>query len=93
MNNNNQTTMVSDKPKQHFFRASASDFKKIPGSPIAYWISEKVINAFENESPLYENYPVKSGIMTGNDPLFLRLCQCPSQIVYLVHVLLLRFLV
>jgi len=26
--------------------ASASDFKKIPGSPIAYWVSEKLSNTF-----------------------------------------------
>ena len=69
----NDSTKTNDNVEKGFFRASAADFKKIPGNPIAYWISEKVINAFENESPLYENYPVKSGIMTGNDPLFLRL--------------------
>ena len=25
---------------KNFFRASAEDFKKIPGSPIAYWAGE-----------------------------------------------------
>lgn len=29
-----------------FFRASASDFRKIPGSPIAYWVSEDFLNVF-----------------------------------------------
>ncbi len=58
-----------------FYRASAADFKKIPGKPIAYWVSNKVISAFENEKPLFKCYPVKSGIMTGNDPLFLRAWQ------------------
>ncbi len=55
-----------------FFRASASDFKKIPGSPIAYWVSDNVIKIFKNGTPLYQKFSVKSGIMTGNDLLFLR---------------------
>ena len=25
---------------KHFFRASAEDFKKIPGSAVAYWVRE-----------------------------------------------------
>lgn len=29
-----------------FHQASATDFKKIPSSPIAYWVSQKVINCF-----------------------------------------------
>lgn len=57
------------------YRVSAADFKKIPGSPIAYWVSNKVISAFEREYPLFKHHPVKSGIMTGNDPLFLRVWQ------------------
>ena len=30
-----------------FFRASALDFKKIPGSPIAYWVSDRMREVFE----------------------------------------------
>ena len=30
------------------FNASESDFSKIPGSPVAYWVSERFIAAFEN---------------------------------------------
>ncbi len=42
-----------NKPKQfpiqneRLRNASASDFKKIPGSPIAYWVSERIRSAFE----------------------------------------------
>ncbi len=57
----------------NFYRASAADFKKIPGSPIAYWISDMVRDVFSKFSPISENHPVKSGIMTGNDELFLKL--------------------
>jgi type II restriction/modification system DNA methylase subunit YeeA len=34
-----------------FFRASAADFKKIPGSPIAYWVSDSLRKSF-TYSPL-----------------------------------------
>lgn len=57
------------------YHASAEKLSKIPGKPIAYWISDKVISAFEKEKPLFKRYPVKSGIMTGNDPIFLRTWQ------------------
>jgi len=32
--------------EKYFFRASAEDFKKIPGSPIAYWVSENMTSTF-----------------------------------------------
>ena len=35
---------------KNFFRASAEDFKKIPGSPIVYWVSEKMVEVFANKS-------------------------------------------
>ncbi len=50
MNSDISTTSpqpVPKKAKRCFFRASASDFKKIPGSPIAYWVSEKVFDSFD----------------------------------------------
>ena len=72
MNNNKQTTMVSDKPKQHFFRASASDFKKIPGSPIAYWVSDNVSKAFEAGKELGSISSPRKGNSTSDNDRFLR---------------------
>jgi 16S rRNA G966 N2-methylase RsmD len=54
------------------FRASAADFKKIPGSPIAYWVSEKIVKAFENGKPLGEIADVRLGLITSDDERFLR---------------------
>ena len=54
------------------FYASAADFKKIPGSTIAYWVSESVISAFEEGELLGNVYVAKSGVMTGDDEYFLR---------------------
>ena len=33
---------------QRLYKAKASNFSKIPGSPIAYWVGEKMIKAFES---------------------------------------------
>ena len=35
-----------------FYRTSAADFKKIPGSPIAYWVSEGLTLIFDKEKGL-----------------------------------------
>ncbi len=53
------------------FNASAADFKKIPGSPIAYWVSQKLINVFLN-SAIGELLTFKQGIATSDNERFLR---------------------
>jgi len=55
-----------------FFRASASDFKKIPGSPIAYWLSERITNIFNNTLPLGSLANARVGLMTSDNDTFLR---------------------
>jgi type II restriction/modification system DNA methylase subunit YeeA len=50
-----------------FFKASASDFSKIPGSPIAYWISEDLRDGFGMGKPLDEVAPCRAGIQTGDN--------------------------
>lgn len=56
-----------------FYRASASEFKKIPGCPIAYWVSPQVGNTFQNSRPIEHYFPVNPGIRTGKDEWFLKL--------------------
>ncbi|MBP0983335.1 MAG: BREX-1 system adenine-specific DNA-methyltransferase PglX [Oscillospiraceae bacterium] len=48
------------------------NFSKIPGAPVAYWVSEKFIDIFENPSLADLAYP-KTGFTTGNNDDFLRL--------------------
>lgn len=55
-----------------FFSASASDFEKIPGSPIAYWVSERIRDVFLEGSDLEEIAPVRQGMATGDNDTFLR---------------------
>ena len=55
-----------------FYRADASGFEAIPGSPIAYWVSASLRVAFKQGQSL-EHYAVpKKGLGTGNKELFMR---------------------
>lgn len=48
------------------------DFKKIPGMPIAYWLSNRLLNIFENGNTLYSISPTKQGFATGDNDAFIR---------------------
>ena len=56
-----------------FYRAAATDFQKIPGSPIAYWASSNQRLAFEKFPRLDSWCSVKQGLITANNDLFLRI--------------------
>lgn len=49
------------------------DFKKIPGLNIAYWITDNLLDAFENGKPFSEYADMFQGIITGDNEKFLRL--------------------
>ena len=55
-----------------FYRASASDFEKIPGSPIAYWVREALFSAFEKSDSLGDHLEAREGLATGNNELHVR---------------------
>ena len=48
-------------------------FFKIPGMPIAYWVSNKFIELFKRAPKLKSISRARSGAKTGNNELFLRL--------------------
>jgi len=50
-----------------------SKFKKIPGSPVAYWVSENFVRAFEKSELLTSLAPTRKGMFTGDNNLWLRL--------------------
>ena len=58
--------------EQYFFRASAADFKKIPGSPIAYWIGNKALRAFETGRFVGSCGSTRKGMATGLNAEFVR---------------------
>ena len=54
------------------YAADQSNFSKIPGSPVAYWVSQNVIKAFDND--FISNYAISNGQnITGNNNKYLRL--------------------
>ena len=56
-----------------FYRADASSFKTIPGSPIAYWASKQLVASFICHSSLKEVANPVEGIKTGDNDRHLRL--------------------
>lgn len=54
------------------FTIDQSNFSKIPGSPVAYWVSEAIINTFENSSIDKYFKAIVKGIFTGDNTRFLR---------------------
>ena len=58
----NKKTYISD----------AKKFLDISGFPIAYWVSNDVIEVFKNNSPLKNFAELKQGLATGNNKKYLR---------------------
>lgn len=48
------------------------DFKKIPGSPIAYWVGHTILDAFEKIPSIDEYSIFKQGMATSDNERFLR---------------------
>lgn len=71
--------IVDDAPKEfpvignRFAQVSEDNFTKIPGSPVAYWVSDSLFSAFEVAPPMGKLADIKVGLQTGNNGLFLKL--------------------
>ncbi|MFW7417721.1 BREX-1 system adenine-specific DNA-methyltransferase PglX [Vagococcus fluvialis] len=62
---------ISDNDVDYLYQTIQDNFIKIPGQPISYWVSEKMIENF-NEDSLY-NYSISpSQNVTGNNDKYLR---------------------
>ena len=59
--------------KNNYFQAKQKDFEKIPGSPIAYWVSNHTREIFEKNQKLGEVGEAKQGLATADNNRFLRL--------------------
>lgn len=55
------------------YTAVQDNFTKIPGSPVAYWVSDKVLKIYLNNQILGEIADVRHGLSTGKNELFVRL--------------------
>ena len=68
----------SEKQEQFFnienhYCADQLDFAKIPGEPVAYWLGENFIKAFDKGMTLGELTLARNGMKTGDNERFLRL--------------------
>lgn len=65
-----------------FYRADASRFHEIPGSPIAYWASDAVFDAFLKGNPVNDLTAMPYGFKTGDNNRFLRMWwECSRNLV------------
>lgn len=55
-----------------FYRRNADTFKKIPGTPIAYWASDALLDAFTNKEKLGLFAKPQVGLQTSDNDRFLR---------------------
>ena len=55
------------------FVQKQNKFFEIPGTPIAYWVSNSIYDAFESGIPLKNFADLRQGMSTANNDLFLRL--------------------
>ena len=70
--------IVDDKPvrfpvmENRFAKLSSDNFAKIPGAPVAYWVSENDLLSFDRSSLLSDISNPKQGLITGNVNKFVR---------------------
>ena len=57
-----------------FFEAAQDEFKKIPGSPVAYWVSANTFEVFKHDK-LSDNGKTRRGLQTGDRDCFIRTWQ------------------
>lgn len=55
-----------------FYVAKPDDFKKIPGSPVAYWVEQSVFSIFERSKRLDDVAFPRKGMVTADNPRFIR---------------------
>lgn len=59
--------------KENRYIAQQSNFSKIPGSPVAYWVSDGVLEAFDVGTSLDQIALARNGMKTGENRRFVRL--------------------
>lgn len=55
-----------------YYEQSTDNFSKIPGSPVAYWISRAIVECFDKYTALGEKYTLLAGTSTGDNTKYQR---------------------
>lgn len=64
---------LADKSCGYYYETDQTNFSKIPGSPIAYWVSKNMLKVFENGNPVSKNATPKQGMSTCDVNRFVKL--------------------
>lgn len=62
----------------YYFEQSADNFSKIPGSPVAYWATNNIIEVFQRGTSLISVASPKQGMATADNARFVRKWYEPS---------------
>ena len=62
----------SENGQRLYFECNQADFEKIPGSPIGYWVSDKIRETFTRNLPLSAVCKPTQGLATADNGRFLR---------------------
>lgn len=63
---------IDNKKCGYYYERQTDIFRKIPGSPIAFWAGDNTFLAYDKEK-IADSYIVRNGISTGDNDRFLRL--------------------
>lgn len=63
---------------QNRYTVDSDNFAKIPGSPVAYWVSDELLDIFSNSQKIGDFCDSKTGMTTGDNDRFLRCWHEPS---------------
>ena len=63
---------LADKNCGYFYETDQTNFSKIPGSPVAYWLSRQVFIAFSTIPGAGKYMDFKKGMSTGDNARFIR---------------------
>lgn len=59
--------------KENIFNVEQSVFSRIPGSPVAYWISKKLLATYDSGRTIGSEYKTITGSSTGENATYLKL--------------------
>lgn len=57
----------------YFFEIQQSNFLKVSGTPIAYWVSDTIFHIFQTSKTLYEVAKPRQGLATSDNDRFMKL--------------------
>ena len=64
---------IFDRSCGYYYEACETDFSKIPGTPLAYWVTRAIISAYEQGQTMELIAAPKVGMQTSNNDKYLRM--------------------